>query len=922
MWQTIITSSVLILGLLLLRKVFSDKIPAGLGYFLWLIVAARLILPLPQSVYQALTKDSLRGIESPVSVMNVVNRVTEDTSGIMGGFSFHLNGGGNKDDGEEKAKKKENRETKDSTETKGSAVNGREEGKKQKNDGMAVTENPEQAVAGGEQAAGIPTVENSTKENPADNSDIKNLQPADDTEKNNKDVQEGAKPGYVSFAARHISLKTIWYAGIVLLFFWQLAVMARFRIFLKKHRRKIVFGDMEIYSVKELASPCVIRGKGFRPVIYVPEEITGDSMMMEHAIAHETMHLRHGDLWWACLRNILLAIYWFHPLVWLASRVSMTDCELFCDDGVIRNMSSSQRKDYGQNLIHLLENRSKIPNLFYMTPAMGSSKKQMKERLHRIAGKRTERKFYAVTALVLAAVLTGCTFTDALSGNKETKADVEPDEEALIEEMMTKRMLSIYDLARLYYDGVLEGMSYNDYMEYDNCVRRVEAPDGAENSATWKSHLVFELSYEDEPCRVIITLSDDYRSHMNSKESVESVNITNEDTGETCLLYSSDEDMMRYAVSMKDFLNHDYLLDGYISYELPKGLENGKCRYYTAGPTGDIGRLFLAREDYKNGVYGGTYTHIWSCAGGVIMDSLGVDAKTNLPVCSWSGYQGNGHGSAKGEAVATLKNGEREEISGCEAKASIEGIEISKNAVETGEPVWYQMPGSDSKAKCPKSLKPLLPMRLWVVCLQKEGEEKGYVLYLNADRFAKKDAVALARTVHFEELYENDYGVKITKEEYEQLIMSKYPGNPFDFYIRTREELEMTLCDVVLANIFDYEEDLKQIGEDDIVKEDGFRWCEEEDSVEPKMVIDEVHGFTVKMNRNDAVARAKLETDIAYTLVRAAHDYDNKMWRISFSDGDEFGEDGTRRNDITCQYVYIGMNGLTQKVVTTNRWLD
>lgn len=921
MWQTVITSSVLILGLLLLRRVFSDKIPAGLGYFLWIIVAVRLVLPLPQSVYQALTKDGLKGIESPVSVMNVANRVTKDASGIMGDFSFHPDGGGATDDGEKNSEKEKGKNTeegsaaKNGAETKGSTANGTEE-KSGTNDGMAVAGNREQAV---------PETGSGTNDIPvAGNSDKKNLLPADSAKKTSKDAKKGAKPGYVSFPASQPSLKTIWYAGMLLMFFWQVAVMARFRIFLKKHRRKILSGDMEIYSVKGLASPCVARGNGLRPVIYVPEEITGDSVMMEHAVAHEAMHLRHGDLWWACLRNILVAIYWFHPLVWLAARVSVNDCELFCDDGVIRNMSSSQRKEYGQNLIRLLENRTKSQKLFYMTPAMGGSKKQMKERLHRIAGKKTEGKFYAVTALVLAAVLTGCTFTDAVSGKKENTADEEFDEEAFVEGLMMKKMMSIHVLVRLYYNEGLEGMSYNDYMEYDNCVRRVEVLDGEEDSAAWKSHLVFELKNEDEPCRVIIGLSDDYKSHMDSKESVSSVTIVNEDTNETGILYSSDEDMMRHAVSLKDFLNHDYLLDGYISYELPEGLENGKCRYYTAcsGTDGDTGRLFLARKDYKNGVYGGARTPVWSGAGGIMRESLDVDWKTNLPVCSWGNYQDNGEAAAKGEAVTILKNGEREEISGCEAKASIEGIEIGKNAVGTEEPVWYQMPAGDKKAEPPRSLKELLPMRIWVVCMQKEGEEKGYILYLNADRFAKKDAVALARTVHFEELYENDYGVKATKEEYEQIILSSYPGNPLAFNIRTRESLEEYLCDTVLSGIFHYENDLEQISEEDIVKEEGFRWCEAEDGMEPKMVLDAVHGFVIKMNRNDAVARAKRETDIAYTLVRAAHDYDNQMWRISFSDGDKYGADGALRDDVTCQYVYIGMDGLTRKVVTTNRWLD
>ena len=81
---------------------------------------------------------------------------------------------------------------------------------------------------------------------------------------------------------------------------------------------------------------------------------SGKIALLEHAVLHEKVHMRHGDIWWGYLRNLLVAVYWFHPIVWLAAILSKRDCEYACDDTVMYRMNETERIAYGNSLLMLV----------------------------------------------------------------------------------------------------------------------------------------------------------------------------------------------------------------------------------------------------------------------------------------------------------------------------------------------------------------------------------------------------------------------------------------------------------------------------------------------------------------------------------------------------------------------------------------
>ena len=74
MYSVVVSSSVLILVILLIRKIFFHRVGKCFLYALWLFVAIRLLLPLLGMVLQGTVGWSGPTINTPYSIMNVANK--------------------------------------------------------------------------------------------------------------------------------------------------------------------------------------------------------------------------------------------------------------------------------------------------------------------------------------------------------------------------------------------------------------------------------------------------------------------------------------------------------------------------------------------------------------------------------------------------------------------------------------------------------------------------------------------------------------------------------------------------------------------------------------------------------------------------------------------------------------------------------
>lgn len=208
-------------------------------------------------------------------------------------------------------------------------------------------------------------------------------------------------------------LRWVRLAGAVVVGCWFLLSNLVFRRRLVRSARPLAGVDcpLPVYVSAGAPSPCL---SGLvRPGIYLTPDCPAEGPGLKHILAHELTHRRQGDQFWALIRCLCLALYWFNPLVWLAAALSRRDCELSCDEGAIRLLGEGERTAYGRTLLSLVTTGSNPTELLRTATTMSSGARGLRERIALIARKPKWAAGVLVIALVIVAVAVGCTFTGA-----------------------------------------------------------------------------------------------------------------------------------------------------------------------------------------------------------------------------------------------------------------------------------------------------------------------------------------------------------------------------------------------------------------------------------------------------------------------------------------------------------------------------
>lgn len=209
----------------------------------------------------------------------------------------------------------------------------------------------------------------------------------------------------------------IWIFGSIMSASWFLLVAVRTKARLLRSSQLIDRTEcgIPVYSTSFLSSPCLFGV--FKPAIHLTQEVAENPRYMRYAIEHELCHYAHKDHLWSALRVLLLVMYWFHPLVWLCSFLSIRDSELACDELVINRIGEDRRFDYGRSLIELSIKTPRRSLTVLQSQNFGGN---LKKRVVAVSEK-PKTKILAVVALAIFLTLSSaCTFgTWVLSQNAQ-----------------------------------------------------------------------------------------------------------------------------------------------------------------------------------------------------------------------------------------------------------------------------------------------------------------------------------------------------------------------------------------------------------------------------------------------------------------------------------------------------------------------
>lgn len=164
----------------------------------------------------------------------------------------------------------------------------------------------------------------------------------------------------------------------------------------------------EIYECGGISGPITIGL--LRPVIVLSKEGERNLDTLSLVLHHELVHVKRKDLWYKWLYQILLSIHWFNPILYLVERKMNIDCELSCDEKVLAALTQEGKKAYGNVLLDAAEQNmgafGKIPS-----PTLFNGKEELKVRLKGILQYKKQSGFRVFISLCISTgimFLTAC----------------------------------------------------------------------------------------------------------------------------------------------------------------------------------------------------------------------------------------------------------------------------------------------------------------------------------------------------------------------------------------------------------------------------------------------------------------------------------------------------------------------------------
>ncbi len=202
----------------------------------------------------------------------------------------------------------------------------------------------------------------------------------------------------------------IWLCGVVLMLSY--SVLSYWRL---RHTVNVSLREREnIYLCDAIDSPFILGV--VCPRIYLPSGLSPEQT--HYVIAHEQAHLKRLDHWWKLLGFVLLSVYWFNPVLWLAYVLFCRDIEAACDEKVIATMDAEAKKGYSEALVACSVHRRKV-----IVCSLAFREVGVKSRIRSILHYKKPTVWILTASVALCAVAAVCLLTDP---KQEASSDTVP----------------------------------------------------------------------------------------------------------------------------------------------------------------------------------------------------------------------------------------------------------------------------------------------------------------------------------------------------------------------------------------------------------------------------------------------------------------------------------------------------------------
>jgi beta-lactamase regulating signal transducer with metallopeptidase domain len=198
----------------------------------------------------------------------------------------------------------------------------------------------------------------------------------------------------------------VWVAGMCGMVIYMLASYLGIR----RKVREAVRLDGRLWECDHISTPFILGV--FRPRIYLPSGL--EEADRGYVLAHENAHLKRWDHIWKPVAFLLLAVYWFQPILWVAYILLCRDIELACDERVLRECGTEIKKAYANVLINCSVSRKRI-----MVCPLAFGEVGVKARVKNVLNYRKPAFWIIITAVIACVVVGVCMLTDPIGSRKE-----------------------------------------------------------------------------------------------------------------------------------------------------------------------------------------------------------------------------------------------------------------------------------------------------------------------------------------------------------------------------------------------------------------------------------------------------------------------------------------------------------------------
>ena len=191
----------------------------------------------------------------------------------------------------------------------------------------------------------------------------------------------------------------VWASGMIVMIIYSLASF----VVLKRKVSSAIKADGNYYECDEIDTPFILGV--IKPKIYLP--IGLDANAKACVLEHEATHIKRGDHFWKSVGFVILSVYWFNPLCWLAYIFLCKDIELACDEKATKDKDKEWKAVYCQALLDCAAKRRMITAC-----PVAFGEVSVKERVKSVLNYKKPSFWIIIIALLAGVVVSVCFFTN------------------------------------------------------------------------------------------------------------------------------------------------------------------------------------------------------------------------------------------------------------------------------------------------------------------------------------------------------------------------------------------------------------------------------------------------------------------------------------------------------------------------------